>query len=240
MAFGLALLSHSPDLRKTKNQVIFQNQKRSKLNEITKIVLLCRDQLKITTDRIMAGPGTQTPAFTSAPSQSLDFASPRPGGGQGEKSAESQQRELTEAQNAETTENLEAANLNNSCNTGDDPLLIFSEDNLKQLQTRTEELKTERAMQKNKFKDDRQAYLNLQSDCKVLNSKIDKLDGQCSIEMVKRFGEGVSMQDIESFAVNRTLEEMKESSKRKEQSLYDGIQDVKVYTRFLFFFRVVA
>ena len=28
--------------------------------------------------------------------------------------------------------------------------------------------------------------------------------------MVKRFGEGVTMADIESFAVNRTLEEMKE------------------------------
>ena len=37
-------------------------------------------------------------------------------------------------------------------NAGDDPLLIFAEDNLKQLQRRTEELKTERAMQKNKFK----------------------------------------------------------------------------------------
>ena len=37
-------------------------------------------------------------------------------------------------------------------NTLDDPILIFSEENLKQLQRRTEELKTERAMQKNKFK----------------------------------------------------------------------------------------
>ena len=78
------------------------------------------------------------------------------------------------------------------------------------------------------FRDDRQAYLNLQSDCKDLSSKITKLDGQCSVEMVKRFGEGVSMQDIESFAVNRTLEEMKELSKRKEQSLYDTINDSKV------------
>ena len=39
--------------------------------------------------------------------------------------------------------------------------------------------------------------------------------------MIKRFGDGVSMQDIDSFAVNRTLEEMKELSKSKEQSLYD-------------------
>ena len=34
----------------------------------------------------------------------------------------------------------------------DDPILIFSDENLKQLQRRTEELKTERSMQKNKFK----------------------------------------------------------------------------------------
>ena len=37
-------------------------------------------------------------------------------------------------------------------NTSDDPILIFCEKGLKQLQRRTEELKTERAMQKNKFK----------------------------------------------------------------------------------------
>ena len=78
------------------------------------------------------------------------------------------------------------------------------------------------------FRDDRQAYLNLQADCKDLNAKIGKLDTQCSVEMVKRFGEGVSMQDIESFAVNRTLEEMKELSNRKEQSLYDNIVDLDV------------
>ena len=77
--------------------------------------------------------------------------------------------------------------------------------------------------------------MNLQSDCKDLKGKIDNLDKQCSIEMVKRFGEGVSMQDIESFAVNRTLEEMKESSKRKEQSLYDGNNNIKVILEILKF-----
>ena len=78
------------------------------------------------------------------------------------------------------------------------------------------------------FRDDRQAYLNLQADCKDLNGKIGKLDAQCSVEMVKRFGEGVSMQDIESFAVNRTLEEMKEFANQKEQSLYDKIVELNV------------
>ena len=43
-------------------------------------------------------------------------------------------------------------NMNNGADTGDDPLLIFFEENLKWLQRRTDELKTERAMQKNKFK----------------------------------------------------------------------------------------
>jgi hypothetical protein len=70
--------------------------------------------------------------------------------------------------------------------------------------------------------------LNLQADCKDLSSKIGKLDAQCSVEMYKRFGEGVRMQDIESFAVNRTLEEMKEISKRKEQSLYENINQTTV------------
>ena len=46
--------------------------------------------------------------------------------------------------------------------------------------------------------------------------------------MVKRFGEGVTMADIESFAVNRTLEEMKEIANRKEQSLYKTIKDGQV------------
>ena len=77
-------------------------------------------------------------------------------------------------------------------------------------------------------RDDRQAYLNLQSDCKTLSSKIKKLDNQCSVEMVKRFGEGVSMHDIESFAVNKTLEEMKEVSKRKQQALYTIISKTTV------------
>ena len=47
--------------------------------------------------------------------------------------------------------------------------------------------------------------------------------------MVKRFGENVTMTDIESFAVNRTLEEMKEIARRKEQSLYKTIKSGQVY-----------
>ncbi len=46
--------------------------------------------------------------------------------------------------------------------------------------------------------------------------------------MVKRFGEGVSMTDIESFAVNRTLEEMKENARKKEMALFRKIKDSDV------------
>jgi len=46
--------------------------------------------------------------------------------------------------------------------------------------------------------------------------------------MIKRFGESVSMQDIESFAVNRTLEEMKEHARKKERDLYKEISTTEV------------
>ena len=36
----------------------FQNRKREKLNEITTVVFLCRDQLKITTDRLVQSVAT--------------------------------------------------------------------------------------------------------------------------------------------------------------------------------------
>ena len=111
-------------------------------------------------------------------------------------------------------------------------------------------------MQKNKFREDRQAYFNLQSECKDLKAKIGSLDAQCSVEMIKRcvksdclkrmfyfaknyfdchffafirFGESVSMADIESFAVNRTLEEMKEIARRKEQDMYKKIKQIEVW-----------
>ena len=77
-------------------------------------------------------------------------------------------------------------------------------------------------------REDRQAYFSLQARCKELRDKISLLDAQCSVEMIKRFGENVTMGDIESFAVNRTLEEMKEIARRKEQSLYKTIKTGQV------------
>lgn len=55
--------------------------------------------------------------------------------------------------------------------------------------------------------------------------------------MVKRFGENVTMADIESFAVNRTLEEMKEIARRKEQSLYKTIKTGQVMFVFSKYYR---
>ena len=57
--------------------------------------------------------------------------------------------------------------------------------------------------------------------------------------MLKRFGEGVTMADIESFAVNRTLEEMKEISRRKEQSLYETIKSGQVFSHLILVFQII-
>ncbi len=46
--------------------------------------------------------------------------------------------------------------------------------------------------------------------------------------MNKRFGEGVSLQDLEAFAVNRTLAEMRETAKRAEENKYRKLERKKV------------
>lgn len=55
-----------------------------------------------------------------------------------------------------------------------------------------------------------------------MREEIGQLESQCSLEMEKRFGEGVTFKDIEAaFAdVNRTLEEMKEIAKRNVEKKY--------------------
>ncbi len=52
--------------------------------------------------------------------------------------------------------------------------------------------------------------------------------------MSKRFGEGVTLQDMDAFAVNRTLAEMKEAAKREEKAKYRKLEKIKarlVYIR---------
>ena len=54
------------------------------------------------------------------------------------------------------------------------------------------------------FREDRQIFLSLQEECKQMKSEIRRLDAQCTHEMEKRFGEGVTFADIDAFAVNRS------------------------------------
>ena len=129
----------------------YSSQKRNKLNEITTVVLLCRDQLKVTTDRLF-NQASQPAAAAQAPvsqgptsmAQSVDYnastTTPR------------SNIDKNELQMATEPENETENGLTGIEEEKDDPILIFSEQNLKQLQRRTEELKTERSMQKNKFK----------------------------------------------------------------------------------------
>ena len=101
-----------------------------------------------------------------------------------------------------------------------DPILAFPEKVLLKLHNRTEELKQEKNATKIKYKEARTVFKNLQVECKKLKREIQTLDVKCGVEMQKRFGAGVSLETLESFAVNRTLEEMKEASRAKEKSFW--------------------
>ncbi|TRY78681.1 hypothetical protein TCAL_06632 [Tigriopus californicus] len=105
-----------------------------------------------------------------------------------------------------------------------DALLVYPWQHWQQLQSKSEELKLERGSFKKKFKEEKQEYLNLQEECKTLAKQIQLLNTQCSAEMAKRFGTGISMEDIEEFSTNRTLEEMREGAKRQEWGRYREIE----------------
>lgn len=112
-----------------------------------------------------------------------------------------------------------------------DPLLTFPDAVLEKLHNRTEQLKQEKNATKSKYKEARTVYEKLQQECKNLKKDIGALDVKCKVEMQKRFGDGVTLETLESFAVNRTLEEMKEASRSKEKhywKLQNGReQDIK-------------
>lgn len=99
-----------------------------------------------------------------------------------------------------------------------DELLSFPEDTLSALQQRTEELKYEKNSMKKKYKETKNIYEGLINHSKVLKREIQALDQKCNIEMEKRFGTGITLESLEAFAVNRTLEEMKESLQAKEKA----------------------
>ena len=102
-------------------------------------------------------------------------------------------------------------------NDSTDPLLAFPDLVLDRLHNRTEQLKQEKNATKSKYKEARTVFENLQLECKTLKKDIGALDVKCRVEMQKRFGDGVTLETLESFAVNRTLEEMKEASRTREK-----------------------
>ena len=121
--------------------------------------------------------------------------------------------------NREQTEALEADRLAGNADSSD-PLLAFPKPVLASLHSRTEELKQEKNATKSKYKEARTMFETLQLECRSLRKSISATDKRCEVEMEKRFGAGVSLETLEGFAVNRTLEEMKEASRAKEKSMW--------------------
>ena len=121
--------------------------------------------------------------------------------------------------NREQTEALEAERLAGTSDSSD-PLLAFPKPVLSSLHSRTEELKQEKNATKHKYKEARTMFETLQLECRSLRKSISATNKRCEVEMEKRFGAGVSLETLEGFAVNRTLEEMKEASRAKEKSMW--------------------
>ena len=121
--------------------------------------------------------------------------------------------------NREQTEALEAERLAGTADSSD-PLLAFPKPVLSSLHSRTEELKQEKNATKHKYKEARTMFETLQLECRSLRKSISATNKRCEVEMEKRFGAGVSLETLEGFAVNRTLEEMKEASRAKEKSMW--------------------
>ena len=119
----------------------------------------------------------------------------------------------------EQTSSLEPDRLAGAADSSD-PLLAFPSPVLARLHNRTEELKQEKNATKSKYKEARSMFENLQLECRALRKGIAGTSRRCEVEMEKRFGAGVSLETLESFAVNRTLEEMKESSRTKEKVMW--------------------
>ena len=74
------------------------------------------------------------------------------------------------------------------------------------------------------YREARQVFTEIQESCKQIKREISALDGKCKDEMIKRFGPNVKFADIEAFAVNRTLEEMKELASREQNSQYRAME----------------
>ena len=130
----------------------FRVQKMSQLNSISAVVTLMRDQIHSlesnTTAIVTSGDGTTSPnsedneikkkqSGATAPTVNIKSETSTSGDNDSKKKI---------SVHTKTTEK------DDTISTEEDALLVFSENSLKILQTRTEELKSERAMQKNQFR----------------------------------------------------------------------------------------
>ena len=130
----------------------FRVQKMSRLNSISAVVTLFRDQIHSLESNAMAlmapGDGTTSPGPEDLEVKKKQSGASTPGVNI---LADANVSSEVDSKKKSSIHAL-AVGKDDQANTEEDALLVFSEGSLKKLQRRTEELKTERAMQKNKFR----------------------------------------------------------------------------------------
>ena len=145
----------------------FRVQKMSRLNSISAVVTLFRDQihsLDSNSTGITGGvEGTTSPGAEENEVKKKQSGAAAPSIGVISDMGSSSEQDGKKK--ASVHGNIPAKDDNVGAE--DDALLVFSEDSLKTLQSRTEELKSERAMQKNKFRYLRFSLLNSYSSLKL-------------------------------------------------------------------------
>ena len=130
----------------------FRVQKMSRLNSISAVVTLFRDQIHSLDSNYSgmagAGDGTTSPGGEEDEIKKKQSGATAPSIGviqeMGTSSEQESKKKASMHGNIGSKEEVTG--------TEEDALLVFSESSLKKLQSRTEELKSERAMQKNKFR----------------------------------------------------------------------------------------
>uniref|UniRef100_T1J7Z3 Cilia- and flagella-associated protein 44 n=1 Tax=Strigamia maritima TaxID=126957 RepID=T1J7Z3_STRMM len=96
------------------------------------------------------------------------------------------------------------------------PCLVFPANKLKQLEDRIRELQQERIIQRKNQKKSKLHHSKLVKECKLMDEKIALLQTKCHELMLEKFGCVVDLDNIESYAVSKAVEEMKEKTKTTE------------------------
>ena len=135
----------------------FKVQKMSRLNSISAVVTLFRDQIHSLESSVVAGDGTTSPTPEDTEVKKKPSGAVAPG-----INVLAQNGATTDAESKKKPSVHAMAAADDDEMVGEeDALLVFSEDSLKMLQRRTEELKSERAMQKNQFRYIQRTVLDL-------------------------------------------------------------------------------